>query len=98
MVPKFSVLLTSSEKKDHLNKNFIVRNSDIVMVYKYINIIGTSPNGIDDAVRDAVSEATKTIHNIEWAELGRVTFKVIDNDIKEFQAEVKMGFKIERKD
>ena len=68
------------------------------MVYKYINIIGTSANSIDDAVRDAVKEATRTINNIEWAELGRVTFRILENDVKEFQAEVKMGFKIERKD
>jgi flavin-binding protein dodecin len=68
------------------------------MVYKYINIVGTSPNSIDDAVRDAVTEATKTLNNIEWAELGRVTFKIIDNQLKEFQAEVKIGFKIERKE
>jgi flavin-binding protein dodecin len=68
------------------------------MVYKYIHIVGTSPNGIDDAVKDAITEATKTINNIEWAELGRVTFRVIDNQINEFQAEVKIGFKIDRKE
>jgi dodecin len=67
------------------------------MVYKYIHIIGTSPNNIDDAVKEAVKEASKTINNIEWAELGRVTFRVIDNQVNEFQAEVKIGFKIERK-
>ena len=68
------------------------------MVYKYIHIVGTSPNSIDDAVRDAITEATKTVINIEWAELGRVTFKIIDNQLKEFQAEVKIGFKIDRKE
>ena len=68
------------------------------MVYKYIHIIGTSPNNIDDAVKEAVKEASKTIKNIEWAELGRVTFRILDNQVNEFQAEVKIGFKIERKD
>jgi len=68
------------------------------MVYKYIHIIGTSPNNIDDAVKEAVKEASKTINNIEWAELGRVTFRILDNQVSEFQAEVKIGFKIERKD
>ncbi|MGZ5548896.1 MAG: dodecin family protein [Nitrososphaeraceae archaeon] len=67
------------------------------MVYKYIHIIGTSPNNIDDAVKEAVNEASKTINNIEWAELGRVTFRILDNQVTEFQAEVKIGFKIERK-
>jgi flavin-binding protein dodecin len=68
------------------------------MVYKYIHIIGTSPNNIDDAVKEAVKEASKTINNIEWAELGRVTFRILDNQVNEFQAEVKIGFKIEHKD
>jgi len=67
------------------------------MVYKYIHIIGTSPNNIDDAVKEAIKEASKTINNIEWAELGRVTFRILDNQVNEFQAEVKIGFKIERK-
>ena len=68
------------------------------MVYKHIHIIGTSPNNIDDAVKEAINEASKTINNIEWAELGRVTFRILDNQVTEFQAEVKIGFKIERKD
>ena len=68
------------------------------MVYKYIHIVGTSPNSIDDAIRDAITEATKTVNNIEWAELGRVTFRIIDNELKEFQAEVKIGFKIDRRE
>ena len=68
------------------------------MVYKYIHIVGTSSSSIDDAIRDAITEATKTVNNIEWAELGRVTFRIIDNQLKEFQAEVKIGFKIDRKE
>jgi dodecin len=66
------------------------------MVYKYIHIVGTSPNGIDEAVKDAITEAAKTVNNIEWAELGRVTYRIIENRIQEFQAEVKIGFKIDR--
>ena len=66
------------------------------MVYKYIHIVGTSPNGIDEAVKDAITEAAKTVNNIEWAELGRVTYRIIENRIQEFQAEIKIGFKIDR--
>jgi flavin-binding protein dodecin len=46
------------------------------MVYKYIDIVGTSPKGTDYAIKNAIQEDSKTVKNIQWAELGRVTVKV----------------------
>jgi dodecin len=66
------------------------------MVYKYINIVGTSPHSIAKAMEDAVDEAAKTVKSIRWAELGRVTLKVENQKINEYQAEVKIGFEVER--
>jgi dodecin len=66
------------------------------MVYKYINIVGTSPDSIAKAMKDAVDEAAKTVKNIRWAELGRVTLKVENQKIEEYQAEVKIGFEVEQ--
>jgi flavin-binding protein dodecin len=68
------------------------------MVYKYIDIVGTSSTGIDDAVKNAIQEASKTVKNLQWAELGRVTLRLEDANIQEFQTEVRIGFKIERED
>jgi len=65
------------------------------MVYKYIDIVGTSEVGTDDAVKNAIMEASKTVKNLKWAELGRVTVRIDEGKI-EYQAEVRMGFKIER--
>jgi dodecin len=65
------------------------------MVYKYIDIVGTSEVGTDDALKNAIMEASKTVKNLKWAELGRVTVRIDEGKI-EFQAEVRMGFKIER--
>ncbi|MER5174989.1 MAG: dodecin family protein [Candidatus Nitrosocosmicus sp.] len=68
------------------------------MVYKYIEIVGTSETSITDAVNNAFKEASKTVKNIQWGEMGKVTFK-LDNEQKiEYQAEVRIGFKIERND
>lgn len=66
------------------------------MVYKYIDIVGTSNNDITDAVKNAFTEASKTVKNIKWGEMGRVTFRVDENQQIEYQAEVRIGFKIER--
>lgn len=65
------------------------------MVYKYIDIVGISTKGIDDAIRDAIEESSKTIKNIKWAELGRVTI-LVKKGVLEYQAEVKIGFEVSR--
>ena len=67
------------------------------MVYKYIDIVGTSNTDITDAANNAIKEAGKTVKNISWGELGRVTFRVEEGKI-EYQAEVRIGFKVKRDD
>lgn len=69
--------------------------SDGVMVYKYIDIVGTSSTVITDAVNNAIEEASKTVKNIKWGELGRVTFRVEGKKI-EYQAEVRIAFEVIR--
>lgn len=66
------------------------------MVYKYIDIVGTSETDITDAVNNAFKEASKTVKDIQWGELGRVTFRVGEGKKIEYQAEVRMGFKVSR--
>jgi dodecin len=66
------------------------------MVYKYIDIVGTSDTGITDAVNNAFKEASKTVKDIQWGELGRVTFRVEEAQKIEYQAEVRIGFKVSR--
>jgi len=68
------------------------------MVYKYIDIVGTSNTDITDAVNNAFQEASKTVKNIKWGELGRITFRVDDGRKMEYQAEVRIGFEILRED
>ena len=68
------------------------------MVYKYIDIVGTSVTSMDDAIKNAVDEAAKTIKNLQWAELGRTTLRIENQKIQEFQTEVRIGFRIERND
>jgi flavin-binding protein dodecin len=48
------------------------------MVYEYIDIAGTSATGVDDAIKNAIEEAAKTIKNLQWAELSRTTMRTED--------------------
>jgi flavin-binding protein dodecin len=66
------------------------------MVYKYIDIVGTSNTNITDAVNNAFHEASRTVKNIKWGEMGRVTFRVEEGKMIEYQAEVRIGFEVQR--
>ena len=66
------------------------------MIYKYIDIVGTSDTDISAAVDNAFKEASNTVKNIKWGELGRVTFRVEEGKKMEYQAEVRIGFEVLR--
>jgi dodecin len=68
------------------------------MVYKYIDIVGVSKEGITDAVKDAVYEAAKSVKSLRWAEVGRVTVRIENQNVQEYQAEVKIGFEVKREE
>ena len=46
-------------------KTYMKTGHYVCMVYKYIDIVGTSPNGLDDSIRNAVEEAAKTVKNLQ---------------------------------
>jgi flavin-binding protein dodecin len=65
-------------------------------VVKIIELIGTSPDGWNEAVQNAVTEAAKTVKNIKGVHVKRCTAKVKDNKIVEYNANVKIAFIVER--
>ena len=66
------------------------------MVIKEIELIGVSPNNFEEAVKEALKEANKTIRGIEWIEVKSLGAKVDQDKIVEFQARVKIAFRIKR--
>jgi flavin-binding protein dodecin len=64
-------------------------------IYKKIEIVGTSTKGVDDAIRNAIETANKTVDNIGWFEVIETTGRVIEGKISQFQVTMKIGFLIE---
>ena len=62
--------------------------------YKIIEVVGVSDNSPDEAVRNAVTKAAQTIHNIDWFEVSHTRGAVHQGRI-EFQVEVRIGFRLE---
>ena len=64
-------------------------------VYKKIEIVGSSPNGLEDAVHNALSRASKTIRNMRWFEVTETRGCIDEGKVSEWQVTLKIGFTLE---
>jgi dodecin len=64
-------------------------------VYKKIELVGSSPNSIEDAVKNALSRAGRTIRNMRWFEVTETRGHIADGQVEHWQVTVKVGFTLE---
>lgn len=63
--------------------------------YRLTEIVGTSPDSIDQAIRNGISRAAATLRHIDWFEVTQVRGMVMDGDVAHFQVGLKIGFRLE---
>jgi dodecin len=63
--------------------------------YSITEIVGSSTEGIDDAIKGAVSRASKTLHNLDWFEVTGMRGRIEDDGLCHFQVTVKVGFRLD---
>jgi len=61
-------------------------------VAKVIEVIGTSENGIEDAIRGAIARASKTIDNLQWFHVTEIRGALDGEKVERFQVMLKIGF------
>ena len=64
-------------------------------VYSISEIVGTSPDGVDAAIRNAITRASRTLRNLDWFEVAEVRGHIVDGDIEHFQVRLKVGFRLD---
>lgn len=64
-------------------------------VVKVIEVVGESQKSWDDAVRDAVQQASKTVRNISGVEIYNLTGNVKGGDVIEYKANCKIAFPVD---
>ena len=64
-------------------------------VYKKIELVGSSSKSIDDAVRNAIARAEKTIRNMRWFEVTETRGYIENNKVDHWQVTVKVGFTLD---
>lgn len=65
-------------------------------VYKKIELIGSSPNSIEEAIENAVHTAGQSVRNLRWFEVMETRGHIEDGKIAHYQVTIKVGFTIER--
>jgi len=64
-------------------------------VYKKIEIVGSSPNSLQEAIENAISKASETVRNMRWFEVIDTRGQVEDGKIAHWQVTVKIGFTLD---
>ena len=62
-------------------------------VYKVIELVGSSPTSWEDAAKNAVETAAKSLRNLRIAEISKLDMKVEDGKVAAFRARVNLSFK-----
>ena len=63
--------------------------------YRIIEIAGTSPDGVTEAMRSGVARASKTLRDLDWIDVRSIRGHVQRGEIAHFQVEMRVGFKLE---
>jgi flavin-binding protein dodecin len=61
-------------------------------IYKVVELVGSSPTSIEDAVQGAIARASSTLENIRWFEVVETRGHVVDGKVDHYQVTIKVGF------
>ncbi|MCR4302061.1 MAG: dodecin family protein [Sulfuricaulis sp.] len=64
-------------------------------VYKIVELVGSSSQGTDKAVQNAVTRAAKTLRNLDWFEVIETRGHLENGKIAHWQVKIKIGFRME---
>ncbi|QDQ14969.1 dodecin [Streptomyces spectabilis] len=66
--------------------------------YRVTEIVGTSHEGVDQAIRNGITRASQTLRGLDWFEVTQVRGHIEDGQIRHFQVGLKVGFRLEDTD
>lgn len=64
-------------------------------IYKVIEVVGSSPTSIEDAIEGAIAKAAESVRNIGWFEVTQTRGHVEDGRIGHYQVTLKIGFTLD---
>jgi dodecin len=64
-------------------------------VYRITEIVGSSSEGVDAAIRNGLGRAAQTLHNLDWFEVKEIRGAFKDDEVGWFQVTLKVGFRLD---
>jgi flavin-binding protein dodecin len=64
-------------------------------VYRVTELVGTSQESIEDAIRTGISRANQTVRNMDWFEVTEIRGYIREGELHHYQVGMKLGFKLE---
>ncbi len=66
--------------------------------YRVTEIVGSSPDSLQQAIRNGVARADRTLRNLEWFEVTEIRGQIADGAVAHFQVGLKVGFRLDAED
>jgi hypothetical protein len=63
--------------------------------YGISEIVGTSPDDVNQAIRNGIAKAAQTVRNLDWFEVTSIRGQLTDGEVAHFQVQMKVGFRID---
>jgi flavin-binding protein dodecin len=63
--------------------------------YRVTEIVGSSAESVDAAIRNALDRASQTLRGLEWFEVTQVRGSIADGAVRQYQVGLKVGFRLE---
>lgn len=65
-------------------------------VYSVSEIVGSSPEGIEAAITNAITTTARSVRNLDWFEVTEIRGHLEDGAVADWQVGVKVGFRVEQ--
>ncbi len=66
--------------------------------YRVTEIVGTSSDGVTEAIENGIQRAGKTLRHLDWFEVEQIRGHIVDTDVEHYQVTMKLGFRLEDDD
>lgn len=66
--------------------------------YRVTELVGTSTESMDAAIRNGIRRASRKLRNLDWFEVVQTRGQIVDGEVEYFQVGLKVGFRLEDTD